>query len=103
MKKSLQTALNQFFENEDKTMSQQALSKARSKFYHSPFVKLFTVIRDAFYAEEHLANLRRYCGKLIIAIDGSETLFLQTFLILRNPSLRNCISKDDLSRLNLTS
>ena len=37
-------------------MSQQALSKARSKLDHSPFVKLFTVIRDAFYAEEHLAN-----------------------------------------------
>ena len=68
-----QTALNQFFEKEDITMSQQALSKSRSKFDHSPFVKLFTVIRYAFYAEEYLASLRRYCGKLIIAIDGSET------------------------------
>ena len=64
----------QFFEKEEVTMSQQALSKARNKFDHSPFVKLYTAIRDAFYAEEHLTSLRRYCGKLIIAIDGSETV-----------------------------
>lgn len=73
-KTSSQTALNQFFEKEEVTMSQQALSKARNKFDHSPFVKLYTAIRDAFYAEEHLTSLRRYCGKLIIAIDGSETV-----------------------------
>ena len=73
-KTSSQAALNQFFEKEDVIMSQQALSKARNKFDHSPFVKLYTAIQDAFYTEEHLASLRRYCGKLIIAIDGSETV-----------------------------
>ena len=40
-KTSSQTALNQFFEKEEVTMSQQALSKARNKFDHSPFVKLY--------------------------------------------------------------
>ena len=58
-KTSSQTALNQFFEKEEVTMSQQALSKARNKFDHSPFVKLYTAIQDAFYTEEHLASLRR--------------------------------------------
>ena len=43
-KTSSQTALNQFFEKEEVTMSQQALSKARNKFDHSPFVKLYTAV-----------------------------------------------------------
>ena len=35
-------------------MSQQALSKARSKFDHTPFLKLFIAVRDAFYGTEYI-------------------------------------------------
>ena len=59
-KTSSQAALNQFFEKEEVTMSQQALSKARNKFDHSPFVKLYTAIRDAFYMDRGYA-----CEELI--------------------------------------
>ncbi len=53
-------------------MSQQALSKARNKFNHTPFLKIFQGVRNAFYSPEFLDGLERYDGKLIIAIDGSE-------------------------------
>lgn len=69
---STQAALNKFFEEDDITMSQQGLSKARNKFDHTPFLKIFKGVRDAFYSKEFLDNLARYDGKLIIAIDGSE-------------------------------
>ena len=39
-KTSTQNALNKFFEKEGITMSQQALSQARNKFDHTPFLKL---------------------------------------------------------------
>lgn len=51
-KTSTQAALNVFFEGESITMSQQALSKARSKFDHTPFLKLFVAVRDAFIANQ---------------------------------------------------
>jgi len=70
---SSQNALNKFFENKGITMSQQALSKARNKFDHSPFQKLYTVVRDAQYAPKQLPFLEKYDGKLLIAIDGSAT------------------------------
>ena len=54
-------------------MSQQALSKARSKFDHSPFLKLFNGVRDAFYGAEYLPTLRKFHDKFLVAIDGSET------------------------------
>ena len=72
-KTSTQSALHNFFESKGITMSQQALSKARSKFDHTPFLKLFKTIRDAFYEKSHLDHLRKYHGKLVLAIDGSET------------------------------
>lgn len=72
-KTSRQSALHNFFESKGITMSQQALSKARSKFDHTPFLKLFKTIRDAFYEKSHLDHLRKYHGKLVLAIDGSET------------------------------
>ncbi len=72
-KSSSQSALHNFFERKGITMSQQALSKARSKFNHTPFLKLFTAIRDAFYDKVYFDSLRKYHGKFIIAIDGSET------------------------------
>ncbi len=70
---SSQNALNKFFENKGITMSQQALSKARNKFDHSPFQKIYNAVRDAQYAPEQLPSLEKYEGKLLIAIDGSAT------------------------------
>jgi len=72
-KSSTQSALNNFLERKDKTMSQQALSKARSKFDHTPFLKLFRGVRDAFYSIEYLPNLQTYHNKFLVAIDGSDT------------------------------
>ena len=72
-KASSQAALNNFLEREGITMSQQALSKARSKFDHTPFLKLFTAVRDAFYGTEYIDTLRKYNNKFLIAIDGSDT------------------------------
>lgn len=72
-KTSNQSALNKFLERRGMTMSQQALSKARSKFDHSPFLKLFNGVRDAFYGAEYLPTLRKFHDKFLVAIDGSET------------------------------
>lgn len=72
-KTSTQSALNKFFESKGVTMSQQALSKARNKFDHSPFEKLFIAIKDAFYGKEYLDSLDKLYDKYIIAIDGSVT------------------------------
>ena len=72
-KASSQAALNNFLEREGITMSQQALSKARSKFDHTPFLKLFTAVRDAFYGTEYIDTLCKYNNKFLIAIDGSNT------------------------------
>lgn len=72
-KTSTQCALNNFLERRDITMSQQALSKARSKFDHSPFLKLFKGVRDAFYGAEYLPALHKFHDKFLVAIDGSET------------------------------
>jgi len=72
-KTSTQAALNKFLRKDDITMSQQALSKARNKFDHTPFWKLFIGIRDAFYSKEYLTALSKMYDKFIIAIDGSDT------------------------------
>ena len=72
-KTSSQSALNKVLERRGMTMSQQALSKARSKFDHSPFLKLFNGVRDAFYGAEFLPTLRKFHDKFLVAIDGSET------------------------------
>ena len=73
-KSSTQSALNNFLERKNKTMSQQALSKARSKFDHTPFLKLFRGVRDAFYSAEYIPALNKFHNKFLIAIDGSETV-----------------------------
>lgn len=73
IKTSTQAALNVFFEEENITMSQQALSKARSKFNHTPFLKLFIAVRNALYGESNRPYLERFEDKYyLIAIDGSE-------------------------------
>lgn len=73
-KTSSQSALHKFCESKRITMSQQALNKAHSKFDHTPFSKLFTGVRDAFYGKEYLDKLHKFHDKLIVAIDGSETV-----------------------------
>ena len=72
-KTSTQSALGKFLERKGITMSQQALSKARSKFDHTPFLKLFNEIRNAFYSSEYIDKLHKFNGKFLIAIDGSDT------------------------------
>ena len=72
-KTSTQSALGKFLERKGTNMSQQALSKARSKFDHTPFLKLFNGIRNAFYRSEYIDKLHKFNGKFLIAIDGSDT------------------------------
>ena len=64
-KTSTQSALGSFFERKGITMSQQALSKARSKFDHTPFKKLFYGIRNAFYGSEYIDKLQKFNGKCL--------------------------------------
>lgn len=72
-KTSTQAALNVFFEEENITMSQQALSKARSKFDHTSFLKLFNGVSDALYGESNRPCLERFEDKYyVVVIDGSE-------------------------------
>lgn len=72
-KSATQVGVNRFLEKDDVTVSQQAVSKARNKFDHTPFMKLFNAIRDAVYDKERIDGLKKYHGKFIFAIDGSET------------------------------
>ena len=52
-------------------MTQQALSKARSHFDHSPFLKAFYEVVNAEYNLSDDANLPRRYGYKFLAIDGS--------------------------------
>ena len=72
-KMSTQVVLNEFFNRIGKTihMTQQALSKARSHFDHTPFSKAFYALVDEEYCEDNLANIKRFYGLMIVAIDGS--------------------------------
>jgi hypothetical protein len=70
---STQTALNRFFENalkQENTMSQQALSKARSHFDHSPFELIFRDLVEQRYCGDHEIKLLH--GYQIFAVDGSD-------------------------------
>lgn len=68
-----QTNLDNFFtlEGKENSVSQQAFSKARSKFDCSPFKKAFSAIVKAAYDGEQLPSLKRFHDKFLIAIDGS--------------------------------
>ena len=69
-KTSLQTRLNLFYKGEKRPMiSQQAFSKTRNHFDHSPFE---TMVRS-FVAEEYLGNyeLPTWNGYHVLAVDGS--------------------------------
>jgi hypothetical protein len=69
---STQTALNRFFKNileESTHMSQQALSKARSHFDHSPFEGMFRKIVSMRYSFGK--KVRKWQGYQVMAVDGS--------------------------------
>ena len=72
-KMAMQATLNHFFfmRNEITHMTQQALSKARNHFDHSPFYKAFNAVINEEYSLEKDSNLKRLYGYKIIAIDGS--------------------------------
>jgi hypothetical protein len=68
-----QVALNRFFEknlDREKTMSQQAFSKARSHFNHSPFEFIFRDLVELRYCGEHEIELLH--GYQLFAVDGSN-------------------------------
>jgi hypothetical protein len=70
---STQSALNHFFGkylNTENTMSQQALSKARSHFDHSPFEKMFRACVELRYCGEH--EIETLYDYQILAVDGSS-------------------------------
>ena len=70
-KSATQAALDEYFKlaGDETHMSQQAYSKARNNFDHSPFQKAFYAARDGDYADD--ASAGRFLGLKIIAVDGS--------------------------------
>ena len=52
-------------------MTQQALSKARTHFDHSPFLKAFYEVVNAEYNLDNDSNLPRRYGYKFLAVDGS--------------------------------
>ena len=68
-----QAALNEFFLHMGELihMTQQALSKARSHFDHSPFQEAFNATVNAEYCLENDSLLKRIGGYKLMAIDGS--------------------------------
>jgi hypothetical protein len=82
-KTSTQTALNRFFVQvlkEEKPMSQQALSKARSHFDHSPFELIFRKVVQMRFCGEHDITLLH--GFQILAVDGSHIALPDTAQLL---------------------
>jgi hypothetical protein len=70
---STRTALYRFFAQnleQVEAMTQQAVSKARSHFDHSPFERLFRDIVELRYRGEHKINLWHGCQ--LFAVDGSD-------------------------------
>lgn len=72
-KSATQSALNEFFKGQEEGshMTQQALSKARTHFDHSPFLKAFYEVVNAEYNPDNDANLPRRYGYKFLAVDGS--------------------------------
>ena len=72
-KSATQSALNEFFRGPEEgiPMTQQALSKARTHFDHSPFLKAFYEIVNAEYNLANDPNLPRRYGYKFRAVDGS--------------------------------
>ena len=72
-KSATQSALNEFFKGQEEGshMTQQALSKSRTHFDHSPFLKAFYEVVNAEYNLDNDANLPRRYGYKFLAVDGS--------------------------------
>lgn len=72
-KAAAQAALDEFFQKsgDEIHMSQQALSKARNHFDHTPFTKAFYNTLASEYNLEDDLKLKRFRGYKIFAIDGS--------------------------------
>jgi len=72
-KGATQSVLNEFFQGleEGIHMTQQALSKARTHFDHSPFLKAFYEVVNAEYNLDNDSNLPRRYGYKFLAVDGS--------------------------------
>jgi hypothetical protein len=70
-KTTLQTRLNMYFEHqsEEELMSQQAFSKLRNKFDHSPFVTMHKALVQKEYSGEY--DLPLWHGYHLFGIDGS--------------------------------
>jgi len=66
---SCQTALNKFFKGTETHVSQQAFSKARNKFDHTPFLKLFRMTAEEMYTGEY--EFDTFMGYRVSAIDGT--------------------------------
>jgi hypothetical protein len=67
---SLRTRLNLYFKKAGSDMiSQQAFSKARNHFDHSPFEKMFRLLVSLEYSGEHA--LETWHGFHLLAVDGS--------------------------------
>ena len=70
--KSTQNRLINFFASwnkKAKVVTTSAFTQARSKLLHTAFIELNKeIIVEEFYQEKHL----RFCGKRILAIDGSR-------------------------------
>ena len=70
---STQSALNRFFRkylDAENIMNQQALSKDRSHFDHSPFEKMFRACAEMRYCGEH--EIETLYGYQVLAVDGSD-------------------------------
>ena len=72
-KGATQSVLNEFFQGleEGIHMTQQALSKARTHFDRSPFLKAFYEVVNAEYNLDNDSNLPRRYGYKFLAVDGS--------------------------------
>jgi len=69
-KTSLQTRLNNYFKGDiQNVISEQAFSKARNNFDHSPFEKMVRRLVEVEYQADNATNM--YHGYHILAVDGS--------------------------------
>ncbi|WP_312939714.1 IS4 family transposase [Oscillibacter sp.] len=85
LNESTQVALNRFFKNigeKETYMSQQAFSKARSHFDHTPFEKMYRRIVQIQYGGEYETDL--WNGWRVLAIDGTAIALPNT------QELRDC-------------
>jgi len=71
-KTTLQTRLNMFFGRKQISMSEQAFSKARNKFDHSPFETMHRALMREEYGD--IDTLNTWKGHIVLSVDGSYYL-----------------------------